>query len=95
MELTSANCESLYYAPTGFTPNGDGLNDAFKIVTDITNGFSLRVFDRWGTLLFESDKPDEGWNGIHPKTSLLMQNGNYSWQLVLTDYDNESQVYLG
>tara|TARA_B100000795_G_scaffold246505_2_gene212217 strand:+ start:683 stop:970 length:288 start_codon:yes stop_codon:yes gene_type:complete len=95
LELTSANCESLYYAPTGFTPNGAGLNDAFKIVTDITNGFSLRVFDRWGTLLFESDKSDEGWNGIHPKTSLLMQNGNYSWQLVLTDYDNESQVYLG
>ena len=64
------NCDnSIIYVPNTFTPNGDGLNDVFMIrglaATRIKN---FRVFDRWGTLVFEIDngepnEPKWGWDG--------------------------------
>jgi gliding motility-associated-like protein len=52
------------YIPTAFTPNGDGLNDVFKVEglhTDAT--FQMRIYDRWGKLIFETSNPMEGWDG--------------------------------
>ncbi len=52
--------------PTAFTPNGDGNNDIFRVVKN--EGFekfgTLRVFDRWGELVFSSSDPvKNGWDG--------------------------------
>ncbi len=58
------------FAPSAFTPNGDGINDYFMIYgQDIVNILSLRVFDRWGELIFlnENIAPGnelQGWNGF-------------------------------
>jgi gliding motility-associated-like protein len=53
------------YAPTGFTPNHDGVNDMFVIQsTSIkSEGYDLYIFDRWGSVIFHSTTPNEGWNG--------------------------------
>ena len=54
------------YIPNAFSPNGDGVNDVFKIETDdvILYEFNMKVFNRWGTLMFESDDYSKGWNGL-------------------------------
>ncbi len=49
--------------PTAFTPNGDGVNDVFKPEAFDVDEFSMKIYDRWGNLLFETDDPDKGWNG--------------------------------
>lgn len=57
------SCPPDLYVPTAFTPNGDGLND---VLTPYTNGIrtiEFWVYDRWGELLFYTDKIGEGWNG--------------------------------
>ena len=63
--------ESSVYAPTAFSPNGDGINDCFTVHTDFSVSAikSLKIFDRWGGLLFEKkDFPpnttEEGWDGF-------------------------------
>jgi len=50
--------------PNGFTPNGDGLNDIFK-VGHYENFILLKmqVFNRWGELIFESTDINSGWDG--------------------------------
>ena len=59
---------SDYSIPNVFTPNGDELNDVFKvyvhesIVTDVEI-LTFQVFNRWGELVFESNQVNEGWNG--------------------------------
>jgi gliding motility-associated-like protein len=54
-----------YFIPNAFTPNGDGLNDVFKVTGLYKNIiFRLNIFDRWGTEVFQSDNIDQGWNGI-------------------------------
>jgi len=51
------------YIPNVFTPNGDGLNELFTVVGADRAGFSMEIFNRWGELLFETNDPDQGWNG--------------------------------
>ncbi len=55
----------LVYVPTGFTPNGDGLNDVFKMSTnlDVVTNYVMMIFDRWGQVIFRSTDPNEGWDG--------------------------------
>lgn len=63
--LDQALCDGEVYFPTAFTPNGDGLNDSFKpgngfsIITE----FELKVYNRWGQLVFKSNNPALGWDG--------------------------------
>lgn len=52
------------YIPNAFSPNGDGVNDRFKPNSNCDfREFEMRIFDRWGTLLFQSKNANEGWNG--------------------------------
>jgi gliding motility-associated-like protein len=52
------------YVPSGFTPNGDGRNDLFiSYPVGIARFDYLRVFNRWGQLVFESKNPLQGWDG--------------------------------
>lgn len=57
-----------YYIPNAFTPNGDGINDFFMpILASVSNnGFEFLIFDRWGTLVFETNKIDKAiWDGTY------------------------------
>jgi gliding motility-associated-like protein len=50
--------------PSGFTPNGDGLNDVFRPVgLKFQNIVEFRVYNRWGQQLFYSNNPKVGWDG--------------------------------
>nr|WP_242158771.1 MopE-related protein [Aestuariivivens sediminis] len=50
--------------PNGFSPNGDGINDTW-VIENITS-FSknhIKVFNRWGNLVFETNNYQNNWNG--------------------------------
>ncbi len=59
------------YAPSAFSPNGDGVNDQFTLYSDNGSGEiieRLQIFDRWGNVLFTTEKilPNDdaqGWDG--------------------------------
>ncbi|GAB2836264.1 lectin-like domain-containing protein [Ferruginibacter profundus] len=52
------------YLPTAFTPNGDGRNDLFRgIPVGIKQFNYLRVFNRWGQLIFATSDYNRGWDG--------------------------------
>ncbi|MBK9492197.1 MAG: gliding motility-associated C-terminal domain-containing protein [Haliscomenobacter sp.] len=59
-------CACEIYVPNVFSPNGDSKNDVFKAVPGTScslSQFSLKVFDRFGAMVFESSSTDEGWDG--------------------------------
>jgi gliding motility-associated-like protein len=51
------------FIPTSFTPNGDGVNDLFFAQGANIEEFEMRIFDRWGDLVFESFDIDTKWDG--------------------------------
>ncbi len=66
--------------PNAFTPDGDGLNDLFLPVFDCENpDYVLRIFDRWGKLIFESSENNTGWDGKIKNS--IAKPGTYVWLL--------------
>ena len=62
----STVCSGSYiYVPSAFTPNRDGLNDKFKILSNKIRLNVFRVFNRWGEKVFETDDINEGWDGTY------------------------------
>jgi gliding motility-associated-like protein len=56
---------SIIYIPNSFTPNNDGLNDIFKPECSFVreDGYSLKIFNRWGEEIFYSNEILLGWDG--------------------------------
>lgn len=59
-------CPCYPYVPTSFTPNGDGANDYFSIESSCAlSFFDLKIFTRWGELIFQSNNPNINWDGLY------------------------------
>ncbi len=70
----------MYYVPNAFTPNGDGLNDVFRpIPVGIQSTTSFRVYNRYGELMFQTNKWLEGWDGMYKGKKALA--GTYTWMI--------------
>ena len=54
----------LVYIPDAFTPNEDGINDVFLPKGEGIGEYSLKIYDRWGNLIFITDDINKGWDGI-------------------------------
>ena len=55
--------DSSLEVPNFFTPNGDGVNDEFKVAYKSLRKYHCWIYNRWGRLLFKSDDPAKGWDG--------------------------------
>lgn len=55
------DCESTLYIPNAFTP--DNKNPIFKPKGVRIESFNMKIFNRWGQLLFETHDIDKGWDG--------------------------------
>jgi gliding motility-associated-like protein len=67
-----------YRLPNVFTPNGDGINDMFKALPNVYSGvFTIKIFNRWGNIVFESNDPDFEWDGNNQNTGQPCSDGVY------------------
>lgn len=68
-----------FTVPNAFTPNGDGLNDEFGILSPSTLPvFDFYVFNRWGQMIFSTNDQNETWDGKY--NGKLSQQGVYVWK---------------
>ncbi|MBL4703070.1 MAG: gliding motility-associated C-terminal domain-containing protein, partial [Flavobacteriales bacterium] len=75
--------ELLVYIPTGFTPDGDGVNDFFlpSVIGYLEDSYQFMVFDRWGAIIFNSELPNVGWDGMI--NNQMAKTDVYVWKLVI------------
>lgn len=83
--LVEADCTSLFI-PNVFTPNGDGKNDYFEIQARGIKTFELKIFNRWGQLIFETDDPNKPWTG---GKDYYAPDGTYFWTVIALDQNNK------
>jgi gliding motility-associated-like protein len=69
---------SLYELPNVFTPNGDNFNEFFTpFPYTSVERVDMRIFNRWGNLLFETEDPDINWDGKDQQTNADVPQGTY------------------
>jgi len=71
----------LLYIPNSFTPDGDGLNEAFKVIGSSLSTFHLWIYDRDGHLVFETENILEPWDGSNMRGDYYVQDGIYTYVL--------------
>jgi gliding motility-associated-like protein len=75
INITIQDCSKCrLFIPSAFTPNGDGLNDIFRVKPECAGGglfsFELRVYDRSGQLVFTTKDINKGWDGMYKNHKL-------------------------
>ncbi|HEX5625610.1 MAG TPA: PKD domain-containing protein, partial [Saprospiraceae bacterium] len=70
-----------FFMPNAFTPNGDSKNDEF-LGAGYTNGmldFEMSIWSRWGSRIFSTGDPLQGWNGRYENSGNPLPNGVYAF----------------
>tara|TARA_B110000483_G_C18201878_1_gene545610 strand:+ start:954 stop:3638 length:2685 start_codon:yes stop_codon:yes gene_type:complete len=71
------NCPN-YRLPNVFTPGGDGANDFFvPLPYKHVESINMKIYDRWGSLVFKATNPAIGWDGRHFLTNRILPSGVY------------------
>lgn len=66
-EVEEEYCGCHVWVPNAFTPDGDGLNEGFRIVSSCEwDAFQFQVFNRWGEQVWSTDDPNRPWDGGAP-----------------------------
>jgi gliding motility-associated-like protein len=83
-KTVEAIIQPLAELPSGFSPNGDGKNDVFYVRGAGIEKFNLKVYNRWGQLIFEvtdgqANDPKYGWDGSYKGKQQEMEV--YAWVL--------------
>ncbi len=87
-----------FFMPNAFSPNDNGLNDAFGPVGSYFDDtdYEFVVYNRWGELLFETKDPAEMWKGdLQTSSQTQAPLGVYSWIIRVKDTFNNEHIYKG
>lgn len=80
------------YFPSAFTPNKDGKNDVFKVLTSyLFQEFYLAVYNRWGQKVFETRDATKGWDGTLQK-QLQQPQETFVWHCTFTRNNSTSTM---
>lgn len=84
---------SYFFVPNTFSPDDNGINEIFIPVTVglSDDDYNFSVFDRWGVLLFTTDRKDKGWNGLDMKGKPQKQD-TYIWKVEATLLESGKKI---
>jgi gliding motility-associated-like protein len=71
--------ELLLYIPSGFTPNGDGLNDSFEVKGRFFTGYNIRIYNNLGNVIYQATEADVPWDGTYKGQQLPA--GAYAYEI--------------
>lgn len=85
---------NLFYA-TAFTPDGQGPaeNETFRVFGQFVASFEMKVFNRWGELIFTANDIDQGWDGKFKGVD--QPDGTYAFVANLTDFAGRTSTRSG
>ncbi len=83
-QVICVQVEPKIYVPTAFTPNGDGLNEFFKVESIGIRNFRIELYNRWGERVFQAADKTFLWDGRYKGE--LVESGVYPFVIIYTDY---------
>ena len=86
---------SVFFAPNAFSPNQDGINDAWiPVHTGITK-YHIQIFNRWGDIVFESENIEQPWMGNAYDGDYYVPDGIYHYVITYFDMLEKPTVLKG
>jgi len=94
VKVTVFKTNPYVFVPTGFTPNGDGLNDVVRpIAVGVKEIKYFRVYNRWGQMVFSTTTNGHGWDG---RINGAPQGSNvFVWMVGAVDYTGKNITLKG
>ncbi|HEV7230361.1 MAG TPA: gliding motility-associated C-terminal domain-containing protein [Bacteroidia bacterium] len=83
--MDASNLGGHVTTPNVMTPNGDGINDEFKINCSGIASLHCLIFNRWGVLVGELNDINDTWDG-HDKTGIACIPGVYYYTVKAKDF---------
>jgi len=88
VHLKVYNLPASIYVPSAFSPNGDGLNDVARpIILGMRKLNFFKIYNRWGTLVYQTSQLEEGWDGNFKGKP--QDPGTFVWMAEGVTYDGE------
>jgi gliding motility-associated-like protein len=83
------------YVPSAFAPNDTGPveNQTFYAMVQGLARFNMQVYNRWGSLVFESNHPDEAWDGTY--NGEPVPEDVYSYIITAIGLDGNEYIFSG
>ena len=75
------------YSPNAFTPNNDGINDFFEFYGSYPKSIRVKISNRWGQTVYESDQINFKWDGTNIQTGLNCPQDSYTVDFIIKGYD--------
>lgn len=91
-EWVKVELPARVFIPSAFTPDGDGINDVFQVVSSYHSKFSGAIFNRWGNEIFRFNDASDSWNGKNG--TIPMIPGVYVYRFNIDDKEYVGQVTL-
>ena len=87
--------EDLISIPSGFSPNGDGINDIFRVIVNGSfDDVELAIYNRWGELLHKKNGlATHGWDGTYKSKGQPL--GTYAYKVVVKTRTGEEFNLIG
>ena len=79
------------FVANAFTPNFDDVNDVITplVLFASPKDYVFQIYNRWGEVIFTTNKPSEGWNGNNTLTRKKCATGTYVYYIYFTTAENE------
>lgn len=78
-----------FYIPNAFTPDNDGFNDTWgpSGANYEYESYNVQVYDRWGKLVWQTDNPNQQWNGTNQNSLEPVRQGLYVYQFLVKKFN--------
>jgi len=76
------------YPPNAISLNGDGLNDDLTMTNSFVKTYNLKIFNRWGEMIYETNNKKDKWKGVLNNNAV--QNEVYFYIVTFTGFDDET-----
>jgi gliding motility-associated-like protein len=97
MKLLKVEDDFALFIPNAFTPSkADGKNDIFKVsgIGFLSDSFEMRIYDRWGELVFKTNDINKGWDGSI-KGGKIANPDVFIYKITIKDFKNKTREYVG
>lgn len=88
------NCEGYYELPNVFTPDDNAVNDIYHplLPYKFVDSIDLKIFNRWGDLVFETTDPFINWDGTDMETGKTLNDGVYFYAVTVYEIKLEGLI---